>query len=593
MRRAIPAFAVFVVVLAVFSSVRHNDFVNYDDPAYITENPHVLAGLTAGGARWAFTTFEDGNWFPLTWLSHMADVSLFGLDPSGHHLTNAVLHALSASILFLLLTSLGLTTPVGLIATGLFALHPLRVESVAWVAERKDVLSSLLTLATLIAYVGYTRAPGLLRQVVVASLFACALMAKAMPVTLPFVMLLLDYWPLGRWPGLSWARLVREKALLLAMSIAASVIAFVAQSSAGATASLTALSLGARIANALISSVDYLGDFFWPSGLAVFYPREPLSMAALAIAAVILLVISWLVWSQRARRPYLFVGWLWFVGMLVPVIGLVQIGSQARADRYTYLPMIGISLAVACLLESVWRHWPRRRWLVWAAASAGIGLCAVATVEQIRVWRDSVTLFAHARQHTRPNYTTLNNLGQALASRDDFTAAFEAFTQAFALAPADPSAHINFATALNRAGLVDRAIAEYAEAVRLDPASSPAHAGLGAALARQGKLKEAANVLAEAVRLDPRNHDAHYNLASVLMRSGRLPEAVAHLAESVRLNGSDAQLRSDLGAALATLGRYDEAIREFEAALRLDASLEQTRRNLEYARELKARSAGK
>ena len=552
------ALAIFAGTFALFSTVRHNDFVIYDDPYYVAENSNVVAGLSMQGVRWAFTTFEDGNWFPLTWLSHMADVSLWGLDAGGHHLMSAGLHSLTAAALFLALSALGIPSLASIAAAVLFAVHPLRVESVAWAAERKDVLSGLLTICTIGAYARWARHPARGRFVWVGALFAAALMSKAMPMTLPFVLLLLDYWPLRRWPAKSWAQLVREKALLFVMAVAAGVTAIAAQSGAGSTATLAAVPPAARLGNALVSYVAYLGDMVWPAGLAVFYPRTPISILAAASAALLLAAISFLIWRQRSRRPYLIVGWLWYLGMLLPVIGLLQIGSQARADRYTYLPMIGLCVAAACLVDSIARP-SRSRQIASVIGTAVIcAALALATLEQIRTWRDSVTLFEHARAVTPPNYIAISNL----------------------------------ATALRRAGFEDRALAEFREAVALEPRSAEANTSLGAALARQGRLEEATEWLQTAVQLNPDNYDAHYNLAHVFMRTGRMTDAILHMTQAVRLNGSDARLRSDLGAALATLSRYDEAIEQFEAALRLDPTLDETRRNLSYARQLRAAGKG-
>jgi len=557
-RRWMIATAIFAGTFALFSAARHNDFVSYDDPYYVAENANVAAGLSMDGVRWAFSTFEDGNWFPLTWLSHMTDVSLWGLDAGAHHLVNAGLHALAAAALFLVLGALGIPSFASVLAVALFAVHPLRVESVAWAAERKDVLSSLLAICTIGAYVRWVRHPSRGRFAWLVVVFAAALMAKAMPMTLPFVLLLIDYWPLQRWPAESWRQLVREKAVLFAMAIAAGVIAIAAQSGAGATATLTAVSPAARLSNAAVSYVAYLGDIIWPADLAVFYPRTPVSILAAAVAVVLLAGISLLAWRQRSARPYLIVGWLWYLGMLLPVIGLLQIGSQARADRYTYLPMIGLCLAVACLVESIARQSRTRQIVAFTGASVICAVLADATLQQIRTWRDSVTLFEHARTVTPPNYTTISNL----------------------------------ANALRRAGFDDRALAEFREAVRLAPRSAEAHTSLGAALARQGRLEEATEALQTAVRLTSDNYDAHYNLAHVFMRTGRMTDAIVHMTQAVRLNGSDARLRSDLGAALATVRRYDEAIEQFEAALRLDPSLDETRRNLSYARQLRASGKG-
>ena len=588
------ALAIVVATVALYLEVRHHEFVNYDDPYYVTENAQVVKGLSPSGIGWAFATFDDGNWFPLTWISHMADVSLWGMSPGSHHLTNVGLHALAAMLLFLFFRALSLSAGPSAAGAMLFALHPLRVESVAWIAERKDVLSGALSVLTLWLYVRYAKQPRVGRYAAVMAAFASALMAKAMPVTLPIVMLILDAWPLDRRRTLSWAALVREKTPFLLMSLAAAIAAIIAQRDVGATASLTYVPLTARLGNASVSYGMYLVNTIWPAGLAVFYPRPsqtPLSHLALSGGAIVL--VSWLAWRWRARHPYLLTGWAWYLVMLVPVIGLVQIGAQARADRYTYLPSIGLSLMVAYGLADLEAHAPRYRTLFLSGAAAIAIAFASITFMQLGVWRDSVTLFEHAKAVTRPNYTVLNNLGEGLATRGDMARAAEVFAEAIEVAPANASARLNLANALSRLGRLVQAASEYREAIRVQPSSAAAHAGLGAALGRLGQAEEAVAELREAVRLDPTQPDSHYNLGNLLASLGRLDDAVSSLAVAVRLRPQDAMARSNLGAALASLGRYDEAIVQFSEALRIDPNLEQVRVNRERAIKMKSLTKGK
>jgi Flp pilus assembly protein TadD len=588
-RDAALAGLIGLLTFALYWPTRAFEFLNYDDPYYVSENARVVAGLTWSGVRWAFTTFEDGNWFPLTWLSHMADVSLWGVNAGPHHMTNAALHALTAALLLALGRSIGFTVAPAAFAAALFAWHPQRVESVAWIAERKDVLSAMFSVLTLLLYRRYARAPGAGRYAVVVAAYCAALMSKAMPVTLPFVMLLMDYWPLCRSSGGRWPALVREKIPLLALAAAAAVVAFLAQSSAGATADLGTVPLTRRIANAAVSYWLYLGDFAWPAGLAVFYPRPIVSGWQLGVAVAGLAIVSGMVWRLRARYSAALVAWLWYLGMLIPVIGLVQIGAQGRADRYTYLPMIGLCLAAAAGLQMLTLRsgWHRRIALAFMIAVPVA--VAVMTSRYLPVWRSSVTLFEHAKLHTPPNYTTLNNLGEALAARGDMTRAAQTFREAADVAPRNPAARVNLATALARIGRIDDAAREFSEAIRLQPTNAAAVAGFGAVLARQGKLAEAAAILGEAVRMAPENADTTFNLASVLIKSGRLPEASAVLAAAVSRNPGDVALRANLGAVLAELGKYDEAIVQFNEALRLDPSLDQVRANLHRAMEMKKR----
>lgn len=592
----LAAALILTTTIALFSPVRRHEFVNYDDPYYVTENTHVRAGLSADSIRWAFTTFEDGNWFPLTWISHMADISLWGMDAGAHHRTSVVIHAFVAALLLLTLRLYGLSLAVSAFVAAFFAWHPLRVESVAWIAERKDVLSGLFTILALAAYARYASRPARSRYLLVLAMFALSLMSKAMAVTLPVVMLLLDFWPLrravrsGTSAPASWRGLLGEKIPFVLMSAAVALVALIAQRGAGATA--TTLSLPKRAANAGVSYALYLTDTVWPSRLAVFYPYDDPGLLPALAAAFGILVISLTAWQYRHRQPQLMTGWFWYLVMLLPVIGLLQIGAQSRADRYTYLPSIGIYLAVAATASQLVRARVSLQWVSAAAAAAALIAGAAVTRSQLAVWRTSITLFEHARS-VAPSYTAANNLGEALASRGDMARAADAFAEAVAISPANASARVNLANALGQTGRVTEAAAAYREAIRLQPRYAEARAGLAVVLARQGATDEAIRELAEAVRLDPSSADAHFNLANLLASVGRHDEAIARLFDTVRLRPSDPAARSNLGALLAQQGRFDEAIAQFEEALRLDPGSAQARANLERARQLKQGKGGK
>ena len=399
----------FFVIFAAYAQVHTHDFVSYDDPIYVTENPEVQAGLTSAGLVWALTTFRDSNWFPLTWLSHMLDVELFGLDSGWHHLTNVLLHALSAVVLFVALRHMtGARWPSVLVAL-LFGLHPLHVESVAWIAERKDVLSGLFWMLTLWAYAGYTTRPTRIRYSLSLLLFCLGLMTKQMLVTLPLVLVLLDIWPLCR-----GVRLL-EKLPFFAASFAASIVAFVAHQQGGAVASFEIVPLATRVENALITYAVYILQAIWPAHLAVFYPYplKPILVPAI-FAAIVLVGITTLAIREFYRRPYLTVGWLWYLSTLLPVIGLVQTGSQARADRYTYIPLIGLSVAVVWGLSEALAPWPRFRVVL---AAATVVAFAAFTAWQLRYWRDSVVLYQHAIDVVPENYLAHFNLAAVLESR--------------------------------------------------------------------------------------------------------------------------------------------------------------------------------
>src|SRR5437660_12724311 len=501
-----------VATLAVYAQVAGHGFVSYDDPDYVSGNPYVRAGLTRAGLSWALTTGHAGNWHPLTWLSHMLDCQLFGLRPGAHHLTNVLLHTANSLLLFVLLRGMsGALWPSAAVAS-FFALHPLHVESVAWVSERKDVLSTLFWMLTLLAYWRYTREPSLRRYLPVLVLLALGLMSKPMLVTLPLVMLLLDVWPLGRLPlaapeggdtpcversarrqevrpgshprarkarrsealprarRATWPpglRLVLEKVPLVALAAASSVFTFVVQLHGGAVAPVDALPFQARVANALVSYAAYLGKMIYPAGLVIFYPRVPLPAWQVAAAGLALVAGSLLVIRLAPRRPWLLVGWLWYVVTLLPVIGLVQVGDLAMADRYTYVPLIGPFIMLAWSAAEIVRRRPA--WRSTVAASAGVLLagCAVATGLQLRYWRSSMTLFEHAVEVIPDNYVAHLSLGNALAEQ----------------------------------GRLDDAIAHYSAALRVKPDLATAHGNLGVILARQGTPEEAGAQYAAALPL--------------------------------------------------------------------------------------------
>lgn len=442
-RRPVAAVAAAVVAVVLllatfwaFWPISRNGFVLYDDPQYITANPRVAAGLSWEGLRWALTTTETSNWHPLTWLAHMADVRLFGLDPRAHHLSDLALHGANTLLLFLVLRGLTGSLWSGALAAALFALHPQRVESVAWAAEKKDLLAGLFWLLATGAYLAWVRRPGRVRAAVVAGLFALGLAAKPMLVTLPLALLVLDFWPLGRFTHLPGARgawrLVREKLPLFALSFAVSWATYAIQRDSGAIKSLP---LAARVANALVSSLRYLGQAVWPADLTPVYPHPgpvvPLVPAALAATA--LAGLGALLWRQRSSRPFLLAGGLWYLVTLLPVSGLVQLGWQGAADRYTYIPLIGPALALSWAAFHSRRHLPAGRWAaVWFVLPA---ILAVATREQTRHWRDSVALFSRAVAVTGDNFEAEFLLGKAFVGRGRLGEAIERYRRSAALAP--------------------------------------------------------------------------------------------------------------------------------------------------------------
>jgi len=575
-----------LVTLGLYARTLSHEFVNLDDDVYVTANPALRDGLTLPGLRWAFTTGHAANWHPLTWLSHMLDVEFFDLDPGSHHATSALLHALAALLLFLWLAgATGKPFPSFLVAA-FFAWHPLRAESVAWVAERKDVLSGALFFAALLAYGAWTREKSRARGLSVLVLFAAGLLAKPMLVTFPFVCLLVDLWPLGRTDALL-AR-AREKAPLFALSLASAATTLLVQQAGGATHPLERVDLGPRLANAASSVMRYGADLLWPVKLACFYPHpsslHPLGSpwtggAALALALVVL--ASALAWRTRRARPSVFVGWCWFLGMLVPVIGLVQVGLQSHADRYTYLPSVGLGLALVFGgLEPLRARVPRiGARLGGALAIAGLGALALLAWRQIGTWRTSRTLFEHALEITRENFVAQSNLGQALESEGRLAEARERYEAALAIAPQAAPVHYQLGRLLFRIGERERAIREYRRALELEPLFELARIGLGISLSVQGQTTEAIRELGTVLDRDSRalssadRAAAGQALAWCLatspeddLRDGARARTIAE--ESLRLAGAASPaLLETLAAAAAELGEFEQAVRLEERAL--------------------------
>jgi Flp pilus assembly protein TadD len=593
------------VTLVVFHQLPSHDFINLDDDILVYENPHVHAGLNKEGIAWAFTTFEAYNYHPLTWLSHMLDCQLFGLRPGLHHLTNLLFHLMNTALLLLVLRRMtGTLWRSGFVAA-LFALHPLHVESVAWVAERKDLLSAFFWLLTMWAYARYAERPGLKRYLPVLLFFGLGLLAKPMVVTLPFVLLLLDFWPLGRMqfhqvgndgrplePKVPVFRLVWEKIPLFALAAISIVVTFAAQQKGGALKSLEVFPLTTRIANALISYVSYIGKMMWPHNLAVYYPYSgsvPVWQAAGAGLALICLTV--LLMGAARKRPYLAVGWLWYLGTLVPVIGLVQVGSQAMADRYTYLPLVGLFIAIAWGVPSLLAGWHHRQSILAISTTILLVSFTVCTWLQLRHWQNSTTLFQHTVHVTANNHFAHNNLGVALARGGRLDEATYHYSQALRIKPDRAAVHNNLGNVLATQGSVDRAVDHYYQALEIDPNNAKAYNNLGNLLANQGKTEEAINHYTEALRLEPDYVGAHYNLGTALAEQGRTEEAINHLTEALRLMPYWAGAHNNLGVLLERRGRLDEAIRHYSEALRLDPDYAKARTNLERALSLMDKSA--
>ncbi len=582
-----------VATTAIYGDLRTHQFINLDDPNYVTDNLPVQAGLTLKGLLWAFTALHAGFWIPLTWLSFMVDSQLFGLHAGGYLLTNLLFHIANALLLFLWLFRTTRAPGRSFLVAALFALHPLHVESEAWVTERKDVLSTFFWLLTMWAYVWYAERPGLGRYLLILVCFSLGLMAKPMLVTLPFMLLLLDYWPLGRLPfkgiaaaagfpkpgpGVTIKRLVWEKLPLLVLSALTCMVTFYAQKKA--EISLQTFPITNRLANAMVSYVSYLGKMIWPAHLAVLYPLHILPIWQGPLAGLALVVLTYLAFREARRHPYLLVGWLWYLGTLLPVSGLAQAGPQATADRFTYVPSIGLVIVAAWGMADLGARWRAPRFLLPVGAGVVLSALMICTWVQVSYWRDSISLYEHTLEVTRGNPVINNDLGVALAAQGKLDQAIAQYAEALRLSPGDAEAHDNLGNALAAQGKLDQAVAHYAVALRLKPDLAKAHNNLGLALAKQGRLDQAMAQYAEALRLDPDFAEVHYNLGNILMKQDKLDQATAQYAEALRLKPNYADAHNNLGVALKAQGKMDQAIAHFAEALRLKPDCAETQNNL-------------
>jgi tetratricopeptide (TPR) repeat protein len=585
-----PALGVCLLLAAliwiVFGQTLGHGFVNYDDRVYVVQNQQIHRGLTFSGMAWAFSHEHAGNWHPLTTISHMLDYQLFNLRASGHHFTNVLLHTAAALLLFLVLRRLTGTFWRSAFVAALFAIHPLRAESVAWIAERKDVLSALFFMLTLWTYALYARKRSVGRYIMTAVFLAAGLLSKPMLVSVPFVLLLLDYWPLGRIGGAgdskerrspgrranlnggretaapwnekqSWSKLIVEKIPFFILCIPSMVATFVIQErSAGAVVQLP---FAWRLQNALVTCVTYLWQMIWPVNLAVFYPHPEnhLAIWQVAGAALLLLAITFFVFAQRKTRPYLLVGWLWYLVMLIPVIGIVQVGLQGHADRYTYLPHIGLYMAITWWVVELFEKWPARRQILGAAAALIVLCLSACTWKQVSWWKDSETLWRHALVVTRDNDVAHTNLGMFLAEGGRVEEGIAHLQEALVIRSGAAHPHYNLSLALIQSDL-------------------------GYALARKGSLDEAIEHLHTAVELRPDYPDAHYNLAAALSQEGKTREAIEEYRKTLALRPTDAEAHTSLGNALAQEGHVSEAMEHYEMALQLAPDAVLARNNLAW-----------
>ena len=612
----IAALLLIILTVLVFQRVLNSEFITTDDRAYIANNPHVTPGLTLRGIGWAFTTGHSGNWHPLTWMSHMLDCSIYGIKPAGHHATNLLFHIASVLLLFLVLRRMTGRTWRSAFVAALFAVHPLHVESVAWAAERKDVLSVFFWMLTMLAYVRYVEHPRPVRYALVLLMFALGLMSKPVLVTLPFALLLLDYWPLGR--KRRWTSLVWEKVPLFALSAASSAITYVVQQKSGAVSSLDELPFGVRAANAVVAYIAYLWKMLWPTNLAIMYPHPHDSLARWQVlgSALLLIVLAFIAIAGRKRR-YLPVGWLWYLGTLVPMIGLVQVGAQAMADRYTYIPFIGLFIMIAWGVG----EWGRLEKAKPIAACLIIAALAITARVQVGYWKDAYTVFTHANKVTHDNYLANNELGNVMANRGRLAESARYYSRALEIVPNAERSHLGLGVVLVRQGKLDEAIEHFKAAVAAQPEFAEAHFALARALADKGMPNESAEHFAKAIELDPKDarayrglgtvlemqhksdevisayrkaieispNDAmtHYKLAMVLIGEKDILGAVPHLEQAVHLDPTLAEAQLNLGIALASQGDLDSAISHFLKAVEAKPNYGRARESLAEAYYIK------
>lgn len=602
--------------LVVYARAVQGDFVSYDDGVYVTENSIVQSGLNARSVAWAFTNDHSGNWQPLTWLSHMLDCEVFGMAPWGHHLTNILLHAINAALLYLALKSMTRNTGASLFVAAFFALHPAHVESVAWVSERKDVLSVFFGLLALLAFAAYARRPRWTSYTLLTTFYALSLLAKPMLVTLPVVLLLLDFWPLGRMrtdrhgrartdtdaksahgilgspvgrdlfpPSAKSARgtqrLIAEKLPLFILAGGVSLVTILTQRNA--MSSLEGLPLGMRLSNAAIACWRYIYKALWPFDLAAFYPhpRETISTAVALIAAAGLVAVTLAVILLRRRSPYLLTGWLWFLITLLPVIGIIQVGVQAMADRYSYLPFVGLGIVAAWGIPQAMPGGLVRRVVLTALALALAGLWSWRTVVQVGYWRDSETLFRHSLAVTGENEVALNGLANALIAQARLEDALPYLERAARMNATNAETFYNLGTVYQGMGRSDSAIAYYQQAIQVNPSYSRAYNNLGVTLMGQNRHEEAAQALRKALEADPTNVEAVSNYGAALLSTGKLDEAEAHLRSALERFPEVASLHNNLGAVLAAKGEVAGAREAFAEALRLDPGFPEAQRGLD------------
>jgi tetratricopeptide (TPR) repeat protein len=573
-------------VLIIYWQTSDFAFVSFDDPDYVYKNEIVRQGLSWLGFKWAFTTFHAANWHPLTWLSHMLDVTLFGLDAGAHHFASMGWHLVNTVLLYIVLRRLTGAAGRSLLVAVFFAWHPLRVESVAWVSERKDLLCVFFWLLSLLAYHYYTLRPVFKRYLLLFFAVLLALLAKPMAVTLPFLLFLLDFWPLNRIARVSWKRLIFEKIPLLLLVAGTAMMTFMAQNQAGAVASTLSFSFGQRLANALVSYVKYLELTFFPRNLAVLYLYHGLSSALTICGCVLLLsLVTWWSFRERYRAPFLLLGWLWFLGTLVPVIGIVQVGGQALADRYTYFPTIGVGIFLVWGLEALC---PAALKFKAGCAAFIIAMLVLVPISwhQVRFWRNSVSLFSRALAVDPSNYYASSDLGVALQDAGRKSEALAAFTRALEINPNYGKGLFNLGIAQEKMGHYHKAEKTFTKALVADPGSVKIYAGLARSKMGQKDIPAAIGFLRKGLAIDPDSPDANYLLGVILLKDNQVVAAIEPLKQVLKIQPENLNARVNLGVAEGRLGHYTAARQEFQRVLQLNPGHHQARYNLQQLENL-------
>ena len=626
------SLCLIIGIVVVYIKVQNFDFVGYDDEVYVTENLHVQKGVSLEGIKWAFTTFQCANWHPLTWLSHMLDCELYGLNPAGHHRTNIEFHIANTLLLFFILFWMTGAIWRSAFVAALFALHPLHVESIAWVSERKDVLSTFFGLLSIAAYYRYVKKSSVKYYLLVFIFLSLGLMAKPMLVTIPFVLLLLDFWPLERFQnqrdfyfksekmyGDAFRRnqqIILEKMPLVILVVISCIVTFIAQKSEGAIKPLAALPLNYRIGNAIVSYIKYVLKAIWPHKLAVFYPHPENTLPSWQIVGAALLIVTACYCAIRTAKkyPYIPVGLFWYLGTLVPVIGLVQVGNQAMADRYTYIPLIGLFIIVSWGSFDFLKKWNYHTIILILSAISAIFVLAVCTFLQLGYWQNGITLFEHAIKVTNKNYVTHNNLGVLLSKEEKFDEALFHYDEALKIKPNDSRTLYNKGCAFRDKGDFDKAAFFFKESLRINKDYAEAHSGLAEILFVQGNPDEAilhyrnalkirpdfpeaynnlANVLysqgeidkasllyKEALSLDPKNVDIHYNIGLYYKKQGKLKKAMTHLAKAIKIDPDYAKAYNEIGVILFQQGKYKKAGVFFSKAVQIKPSYTDAQKNI-------------